>query len=408
MVTVRQWRVLGALGVANLVDNYDGALLGLALPQIQVGLAVSEETISRLVAIIRLGVLPAILLAVLADHIGRRALLLATIVGFTVCTFLTALVSEPRQFMTAQFVARAFIAAENMLAVVVIAEEFAARHRGWGVGMFGALGAWGHGIASLVFAFVNVLPFGWRALYVLGIAPLLLIAWFRRTLPETERFAAHHARQRQAGLRGLVRPLRNLLRMYPGRMLALCAALFPFTFVTEVAMFFPSKFLQDVHGYTPAGIATMYLTIGVLALVGNIVAGALGDRFGRRHVLQLGLLVNGLSAVGFYNLPGWCTPLCWGLMVMTITMVSVLFGALGSELFPTSYRSTASGVRGVVATLGAASGFWLESVIYGFAGSHAAAITVMLAVVPIAPLVIALFVPETANRELEEISPERE
>src|SRR4029453_5506629 len=38
--TARQWRLLLALGVANVVDNYDGALLGLALPQIQAGLAV--------------------------------------------------------------------------------------------------------------------------------------------------------------------------------------------------------------------------------------------------------------------------------------------------------------------------------------------------------------------------------
>jgi len=41
-------------------------------------------------------------------------------------------------------------------------------------------------------------------------------------------------------------------------------------------------------------------------------------------------------------------------------------------------------------------------------GSHAAAITAMLLVTPLAPGIVALFLPETASRELEEISPERE
>jgi MFS family permease len=151
----------------------------------------------------------------------------------------------------------------------------------------------------------------------------------------------------------------------------------------------------------------MYLTVGILGLLGNVLAGALGDRFGRKRVLVVGLLAIGAAAGGFYNLDGLLVPLCWGLMAMSVTMVVVLFAALGSELFPTSYRSTASGTRAIIATVGAATGLALQGFLYGLTGSHAAAITSMLVLVPVAPLVIALFLPETANRELEEIAPER-
>ena len=407
-LTPRQWRVLLALGIANLVDNYDGALLGMALPQIQAGLGVADDAVGQLLAVVRLGVLPAVALTVLADHIGRRLLLLVTIVGFTVATFATALAAGPASFMVVQCVARAFIAAENMLAIVVIAEEFDARNRGWGIGILGAMGAFGYGVASLMFSLVDLLPFGWRALYVLGVAPLLLVAWFRRSLDETARFAAHRAARAERGdLRAVLRPLRDLARMYPGRMLALSGAIVPFAFVTETAMTFASKFLQDAHGYAPRDVAAMYLTVGVFGLLGNVVAGALGDRLGRKRVLAVGLVVNGLAALGFYNLDGWLVPLSWGLMVMSVTMVLVLFAALGSELFPTSYRSTASGARAVIATFGAAGGLWLQGILFAYFGSHAAAITSMLVLVPVAPLVILLFLPETANRELEEVSPER-
>jgi MFS family permease len=407
-ISPQQRRVLLALGVANLVDNYDGALLGLALPQIQAGLGISGISHRSSPRGRAPGTIPAVILAVMADHVGRRLLLLITIVAFTVCTFLTALVGNAVEFMTIQFVARTFIAAETMLAIVVIAEEFDAHHRGWGIGMLGALGAFGYGIASIVFSLVNVLPYGWRALYVIGVLPLLLVAWMRRSLSETRRFAAQRASAAGGWWHGVLRPLRNLVRMYPGRMVALSAALFPFAFVTETTMFFPSKFLQQVHGYSPGDVAIMYLTVGVLGLLGNIVAGVLGDRFGRRRVLIVGVLANGGAAALFYNVSGWVVPWLWGIMAMTVTMNVVLFAALGSELFPTSYRSTASGVRSIIATIGAAAGLWLEGVLFSHLGSHAAAITAMLVVVPIAPLVIALSLPETANRELEEVSPERD
>jgi len=195
--------------------------------------------------------------------------------------------------------------------------------------------------------------------------------------------------------------------MYPARILALCAALFPVAFVFETALFFAPKHLQEVHGYKPAHVSLLFLTMGIVAPIGNVVAGQLGDRFGRKKVMLLGLLGNVIAVAAFYNASGWLVPPAWALMVLTVTMVLVLFGALGGELFPTSYRSTASGVRAIVATLGASLGLKVKDLLYGLTATHSGAITWMLLAAPIAPVVIALFLPETARHELEEISPER-
>ena len=72
----------------------------------------------------------------------------------------------------------------------------------------------GGGLASLVFAAVNLLPYGWRAIYVIGALPLFAVATLRRQLPETERFAA----QESAASKGtvvlrLLRRLRELGRV---------------------------------------------------------------------------------------------------------------------------------------------------------------------------------------------------
>ena len=44
----------------------------------------------------------------------------------------------------------------------------------------------GGGGASLVFAGIAFLPYGWRSLYVIGSVPLFLVAYMRRRLPETK------------------------------------------------------------------------------------------------------------------------------------------------------------------------------------------------------------------------------
>ena len=123
--------------------------------------------------------------------------------------------------------------------------------------------------------------------------------------------------------------------------------------------------------------------------------------------MTIGLLLNACCVGLFYSAPGaWVIP-AWIAVLFTYTGLDVLFAALGSELFPTSYRSTASGARAAVATLGGALGLWLEGSLFSITGSHAEAITLMLGMVLLSPLAIALFLPERAGLVLEEIAPER-
>src|SRR5215470_15681546 len=133
--TKRQRRVFLIATTAGFFDQYDGALLSLALQQIQSALRIAEAHLGPMLSVIRLGYVGSLLLTPIADVFGRRRLLLYTIVGYTVFTALSAVAPDERSFVAFQVLARAFAGAEAAVALVILAEEVNAEHRGWAIGL---------------------------------------------------------------------------------------------------------------------------------------------------------------------------------------------------------------------------------------------------------------------------------
>ena len=402
-LTRRQWRVLGLVAAASFFEMYDLYLFTLSLKQIQAGLGIAEDQLGYLGSIVRFGALPAFGVALVADRIGRRQVLLFTILAYTLFTGATAFSPNATIFVVCQFFARTFAVAESLLAVVVIAEEFDPEVRGWGIGALAAIQSTGAGLAALLFALVGHLENGWRGLYLVGLGPLLLLAYWRRALPETARFEAHRRQRADT----MLQPLVNLVRMYPGRLLAVTTVLFVVAVAESAANFFGPKYLQDVHGWTPGNVGLMTFGAGAFAIVGNTFAGWLSDRIGRKKV-TMGFLIGQVTfTLAYYNVPALFVIPSWVLMIFTLLGVNVVLAAYGSELFPTSYRSTAAGVRIIIATVGGSLGLMLESVLYGVYQSHWPAISTLVLIMLFTPVLVALVFPETSGRTLEDIAPER-
>jgi MFS family permease len=405
-LTRHQWTVLGLVSIVSLFEQYDLYLFSLNLRHIQADLGIAEGQLGALGSIVRFGSLAAVLIALAADRLGRRRILLATVVLYTLLTGATAFAPDATTFVVLQFLARAFATAETLLAVVVIAEEFAPEHRGWGIGALGAIQACGAGLAALAFGFVDVLPYGWRALYALGLIPLGLVAYWRRNLPETARFERMR-RESRAPPTLSIEPAVDLVRTYPARFVALALVVFVIGLATAPAAFFAPKYLQDVHGWAPGWVASLNFLGGAFAIVGNPLAGRLSDRHGRRPIAMLFTAGFGLVTIAFYTAMGLLTPALWILLIFTMMGSEVTLSAYGAELFPTSQRSTASGARSAASNAGAVAGLALVSVLFSALGSNWAAIIALACLCLIAPLLIRVSFPETARRTLEEIAPER-
>jgi len=396
----RLLRNLGVVALALFFEQYDQSMLTSALKFIAADLHMAEGDLGSYLGLIRLGALPAFLVVPFADRIGRRRVFLACVAGVSLGTFLTAFAQSALQFVALQMVSRTFILAGAAVAFVIVTEEFPAEHRGWGIGMLGALGACGHGLGAALFAAIEFLPHGWRALYAVGLCPLLLLPLFRRRVAETGRFERHVGRARSVA--AWYRPLLGLVRTHPGRAagIALAGGLVA---LGEAAVFqFTGYYTQAVHGWSPAQFSAMVIIGGGVGIIGHIVAGRLGDRIGRRVVGAVFLGLFPVFAWLFYRGPGgWTVPVAWALFLFCGTAGDIVIRSLSTELFPTSHRGTSAGWLSLVQTLGWAAGLGLVGL-----GGELTWTTSVLSVADLVGGLALLLLPETRRRELETISPE--
>ncbi len=406
MLSPEKKKLLSLVIVATFFEGYDRAILGLALKYIGSDLGIGEDELGTPLALISLGSIAAIFVALFADRFGRSRLLLVTVLGYTVSTLLTAFSRSVHELVLWQFFSRIFVSAELSIATVVVAETIPATSRAYGIGIVGAVAALGYGFSSLMFAGVEHYPLGWRFLYLVGIAPLFVIAYLRRGLPETDRWL-----RAQGGLSsttsspaGLLTPLLDTVRVYPARFFSIAMVAFLFRFCWEPGYTFVPYFAQTQHGLSPGNLALMYSLGGGLGILGGIIGGKISDRVGRRGVVTVCFVVLLMGMWTYYNAPaGFLLP-AWIAMVSFGSAASVIIFSYSTELFATSYRASAATVIASIGTAGGSAGLFVEGYGVRMLGGTGEAVTALTASLVVTAFVFYFTCPETSQRELEQIS----
>jgi MFS family permease len=404
-IDIRTERVFLLIGAAAFFAGYDMNIFFLAAPQIQATFHIPENQIALTTAYFRLAAVFSMLICASADLVGRRRLLLITLFGQAVFTLATAFATGYVSFVWAQFFTRVFGYAEEMLCFVVIVEEMAAGARGWANGTLTSMDFIGAGVASLVFAFVNFLPYGWRALYFIGAVPLFLVAFLRRRLPETKRFAAQEdVIKAKSKLTETLDLLGDMVRQYPGRLATIFIAVSAWGFAISAATLLASKVLQADYHYLPWQTTALFVPGGLVGLGLAIAAGRLSDRVGRKPMAFGIVMLCGICFFFFYNgAPSWAIPPLWTLAFFGFFSGDTLVAGFALEIVPTHYRATVSGLRYLVEISMGAVALVLEGRLYDHFHAHSPAIQWLLATIPVT-LIAILFLPEPAGKTLEEMS----
>ena len=138
-------------------------------------------------------------------------------------------------------------------------------------------------------------------------------------------------------------------------------------------------------------------------IIGNIVAGRLGDTVGRKRVGFVLLSLFPIASFGFYHGGTQVLIASWVALVFCSMGGRLMLRALATELFPTSHRAASSGMFTVLETLGGVTGLLG---IYFYETQDTAemsAVIPAIATINILGALILLGFPETKRRTLEDI-----
>jgi len=332
--TPYQRRLFVFLGVATFFEGYDFFALTQVLPSLRTSFGIDRAAAGVLVAAINLGTLLAYALVSRADRWGRKRVLSVTILGYALFTFLSGFSPNVYVFGALQMVARVFLIGEWATSMVIAAEEYPAERRGMVVGVISAASSLGAVICAGVVPIVTHL-LGWRAVYWVGVLPLLLMAWARRDLRETSRFEASRAE-----------PNRSLFAIfstrYRRRVLELAAIWFLTYVCTQNAVTFWKDYAIRELGLAEKSAAGVVTVAALVSMPLIFWAGKLFDWIGRKPggALVYAAVVGGvLGAYLFHGVAG-----------LTLSMIVAMFGlaavltllnTFNTELFPTELRGDA-------------------------------------------------------------------
>ncbi|RNG26329.1 MFS transporter [Streptomyces botrytidirepellens] len=304
------------------------------------------------------------------DRLGRKSMLLLTMVLMGTCSFLIGLlptydaigVWAPVLLVALRVVQGLAIGGEwggAMLMVVEHAERTGGARRRRGLwSSFTQLGApLGSMLSAGVVTIVSTLPddefrtWGWRVPFLLSVALLAVGLFVRLRVAESPLFTETQAQDTRAQDRP---PLAEVLRRPRPLLLAGCVGIGAFTAQALLTSFMISYAVR--HGYTRPQVLTAVTVASAVALFALPAASALSDRVGRRPVVLAGAVASAALAFPVLALVDSGSP---GLLILALALghgvaQSTMYGPLGallSEMFGTRVRYTGASLGYQLATL---------------------------------------------------------
>ena len=282
----------------------------------------------------------------IADRFGRVRTLQLAILWFAVFTFLSGLAQSYQQLFVARALLGLGFGGEWAAGAVLLGESIRPEHRGKALGIMQGGWAIGWGIATILYAvFFSLWPAAtaWRALFLFGIAPAVLVFFVRRYVEEPPVYLESQAQLAASGERPsffeIFKP--PLLRVTLIGGLMGTGAQGGYYAVTT---WLPT-FLRTERGLSILD-STGYLAVLIGgAFCGYLSGGFLSDRVGRRLQFLIFAIGAGIVAVTY-------TSLSFGNNVMLVLgfplgfFASGVFSAMGAfytEHFPTRVRGVGQG-----------------------------------------------------------------
>jgi MFS family permease len=351
-------------------------------------------------AIVRLGIVICLPLVALADRRGRRPVMIAMAWAAPLVSALGAIAPSYSFLVATQAVGRPLGLTLDILIAVVAVEEMPRDGRAYATGILAVLSGIGGGIAVASLPLADISVTSWRFIYVIGLVWLVIAYALMKWLPESERFIRHVPKTKMRAAY-----IADALRGNLGR---ICSVVFLTNIYIATASIFQNRYLKDERGYSAALVALFTIVTSSPATFGLIIGGRVADERGRR-ILGAALVPIGafLLALSFSTsgVVMWLVAIAGGLAFgISYPALAVYRG----ELFPTRTRSLAGGIIMTSALLGGIIGLVGGGWFLDANGSYGQVMMWLVIGPVIASAIVWFRYPETAHRELDDITNDTE
>jgi MFS family permease len=377
--TPGQRRTLLAAAMGWALDAFDAMLYSLVLALLMRDLGMSKTVAGSLGTLTLLASgIGGVLFGFLADRVGRKQALMASILTYSLCSFASGLATSIAMLAVARFVLGLGMGGEWNTGATLVAESWPTEFRAKAISIVQSSWALGFAAAALVAGPV-ARYYGWRAVFFVGILPAVITLWIQRSVPESEmwrearaeddskspllatpaRNGAPHAVTPDTG--GFSHPAGragtnhvSTMIIFSPRYAKHTVALLLFNFFGMFAWWGLFTWLppylslpvgQGGRGFGVIGMTTLMVVLNLCGMFpGYASFGWVADHLGRRKAFLIYTLVAALLIPLYAAARSQSVLLVLGTLVAFFgTGIFSGSGIMGSEIFPTAVRARALG-----------------------------------------------------------------
>jgi MFS family permease len=363
--TPAQRRTLLAAALGWALDAFDAMLYALVLALLMRDFAMSKSVAGLLGTLTLLASgIGGVLFGFLADRIGRKRALMASILTYSVYSFASGLATSIAMLAAARFILGLGMGGEWNTGATLVAETWPAEFRAKAISVVQSSWALGFAAAALVAGPVSRY-FGWRYVFFVGVLPALLTLWIRRGVPESELWKervsqktsvtrAQSPDSRGSASSNLLPRADNFSMIFRPPYVRHTFALLLFNFCgmfawwglfTWMPPYLSLPVSQGGRGFGVMGTTALLVALNLFGMLpGYASFGWVADHLGRRKAFLIYSLMAALLIPLYAAARSPAVLMALGTVVAFFgTGMFSGSGIIGSEIFPTAVRARALG-----------------------------------------------------------------
>ncbi|WP_427108808.1 MFS transporter [Lysinibacillus xylanilyticus] len=284
-----------------------------------------------------------IIFGILADKYGRVKVFTYTVLLFALGTALTGLATNIEQIYIYRFIAGLGAGGEYGIGMALVAEAWPKNKQGRASSYVSVGAQYGVILAALLSAII--LPtLGWRALFFVGVVPVIFAFIVRKNLEESPEWLAAQKNKKieKQHEKGKLAQLFKTPRTSMTTITLIVMATVQIAGYNGLMIWLPSM-LQKSQGLSVSSSALWTISTAVGMIFGMLTFGRFMDRFGAKRSFGFFLLASACAVFLYSYATGSVAILIGGAIVGFFSNgMFAGYGALISSFYPVQIRSTAT------------------------------------------------------------------